>query len=279
MDTQSRLVLLFLLALVLGTVWYLFIHPRQKRRRIDRQPFPADWLAILRRRVPFYDRMSPDHRRQLRQLIKRFLQEKRFIGCAGQIITDEIRITIAAQACLLLLDRPSSEYARLRFILVYPDDFIAEHPWQDEAGVVSHERHVLSGESWDDGRVVLAWDSVEEGVIEPEDGYNVVLHEFAHQLDQEAGAANGLPLLSSKEAYADWARTFSRAFAELQHEAETRQHSVMDHYGATDPAEFFAVATETFYEKPGLMAEHHPGLFEQLRGYYRVDPRQWQDHS
>ncbi len=278
MDMQSRLALLFLLAVVLGTVWYLFIYPHQKRRWLDRRPFPEQWLEVVRRRLPFYDRMPAAQQRELQNLIKRFLHDKRFIGCAGQAITDEIRVTVAAQACLLLLGRPTSEYAGLRAILIYPDDFVAEHHYQDDAGVVFQERHALSGESWDDGRVILAWDSVEEGVLDPGDGYNVVLHEFAHQLDQETGVANGLPLLSSRQALDRWAETFSREYRRLQEAAEYGEHAVMDFYGATEPAEFFAVATETFYEKPHLLAERHPELFQQLRDYYRLDPRQWQGH-
>lgn len=278
MDMQSRLTLLFLLALVLGTVWYLFIYPHQKRRWLDRQPFPEDWLEVLRRRLPFHDRMPAEQQRELQNLVKRFLHDKRFIGCAGQVITDEIRVTVAAQACLLLLGRPTSEYADLRAILVYPDNFVAEHLHQDDAGVVSHERHALSGESWNDGRVILAWDSVEEGVLDPGDGYNVVLHEFAHQLDQETGAANGLPLLSSRQALDQWADIFSREYQHLQKAAEHGDHAVMDFYGATEPAEFFAVATETFYEKPHRLAAHHPELYQQLRHYYRVDPRHWHPH-
>lgn len=277
-DLQSRLVLGFLVLLVLVSALSLFVYPTYRRRRIDMRPFPSTWLAILRRRLPFFDGMPEPKQHQLQQLIKRFVHRKRFIGVAGLSITDEVRVTIAAQACLLLLNRPGSEYSQLRTILVYPREFLAEHVQQDAQGLVSHERHVLAGESWDNGRIVLAWDSVERGARNFSDGFNVVLHEFAHQLDQESGVANGAPLLHSKGAYAAWAQAFTDEFHSLQRAAATGNPSVFDYYGASDPAEFFAVATETFYERPHSLAQHHPDLFRQLSDYYQVDPRQWQRH-
>ena len=275
MEQGTLLILLSLLALVLLTAAGLFLYPVWRRRRIDRAVFPGHWVSILRRRLPFFDGMSPEQQYELQQLIKRFIHDKRFVGVAGQPIDDELRVTIAAQACLLLLNRPGSEYGSLRTILVYPREFIARHVAQDEAGLVRDERHVLAGESWDNGRIVLAWDSVERGARDFSDGYNVVLHEFAHQLDQESGYANGAPLLTSKGAYSAWARAFNEEFQSLQRAAASHSKSLFDYYGATDPAEFFAVATETFYECPQQMAEQHPELFGQLRHYYRVDPRDW----
>jgi MtfA peptidase len=213
---------------------------------------------------------------QLQQLITRFLDRKNIIGCAGLQITDEIRLTIAAHACLLLLNRPSNEYAELRRILVYPSSFLVEHDVADDAGIVSAGRHVLSGESWSNGKVILAWDNVAHGVHDFSDGYNVVLHEFAHQLDHQSGVTNGAPLLHSRSAYQNWTRVFSEEFTQLQHASDSQINTLIDQYGATDPAEFFAVVTETFYEKPQQLANHHPELFEQLKTYYHVDPRDWQ---
>lgn len=275
MDFQSQLIILLLFVTVVITALWLFVYPGYRRRRLDRQPFPRDWEHIVRRSLPFYDGMPAEQQRELKNLIKRFLDDKTFVPCAGQSVDDEVRVSIAAQACLLLLNRPTSEYGQLRHILVYPGHFRVNRPYHDEAGLVSQDHSVLAGESWDNGRLVLAWDSVEEGARDFSDGYNVVLHEFAHQLDQENGVANGSPLLQSTGGYASWAKVFSDEFEHLQQAVDSQQNSVFDYYGATHPAEFFAVATETFYEKPDEMAERHPELFGQLRDYYRVDPREW----
>ncbi|MEX1198368.1 MAG: M90 family metallopeptidase [Pseudohongiellaceae bacterium] len=274
-ELQSQLVIFSLFLAVLGAFWWLFIHPAHRRRRLDSQPFPAEWLAMLRRTLPWYDRMTREEQQALQNLIKRFLDEKVFVPCAGQPVNDAVRLSIAAQACLLLLHRQGEGYADLKYILVYPAEFRVNRPVQDDAGLVSHDRSILAGESWEDGRIVLSWDNVEEGMADLGDGYNVVLHEFAHQLDQATGFANGAPALDAKQGYETWSRVMSAAFEQLEHAAEAGQPSLFDYYGATDPAEFFAVATEVFYEKPAAMADQHPDVFAQLLGYYRVDPRKW----
>jgi Mlc titration factor MtfA (ptsG expression regulator) len=188
-----------------------------------------------------------------------------------------MRVTIAGQACLLLLNRPSRVYPGLETVLVYPTAFLAPRNQVDAAGVVTEMRQDLLGESWGDGRVLLSWDHVRRGAHDGADGHNVVLHEFAHQLDSESGSNNGAPYLGSRESYRSWSAVLSRDFAALRTDAIYRQPSVLDHYGATSPAEFFAVATETFFEKPYQLAERHPALFAEFGKYYRVDPREWQD--
>lgn len=276
MDLQSILWLVALWSLVLAVALWLFVYPRYRRKQIDASPFPAAWLQILRRNLPVYKRMWPDQQRELRQLIKRFLDTKDFVGCAGQTIDDTVRVTIAAHACLLLVGRPTLEYQDLRSILVYPTGFRVAHDSHDEFGLVTEDEHFLIGESWSNGKVILAWDSVQRSVRNFSDGENVVLHEFAHQLDHESGVTNGAPLLYNKGAYGDWARIFSAEFAKLQEESATDNASLIDHYGASNPAEFFAVVTETFYERPYELASRHLALFEELKSYYRVDPREWQ---
>jgi Mlc titration factor MtfA (ptsG expression regulator) len=215
-------------------------------------------------------------RLQLRKLIKQFLHQVHFDGAAGLEITDEIRVTIAAEACMLLLNRPSGVFPRLRYIIVYPTSFIVDHAQIDESGVAAQHPRGLLGESWQNGKVILAWDSVLHGARNFLDGRNVVLHEFAHQLDSETGSTNGAPLLFGPSAYRVWAEVLSDEFADLQSRTRRGKRSLMDDYGATNPAEFFAVATETFFEKPRQMAEHHEELFETLLAYYRIDPRDWQ---
>lgn len=279
MDLQSTLIVTLLWLIVVAVALSLFVYPRYRRRKLDEQQFPAAWLPILRKNLSVYKMLWPDQQTQLRKLITRFLDSKKFIGCAGQQIDDEIRVTIAAHACLLLLNRPSHEYADLRSILVYPSSFKVTRDKRDEIGLVSSNEAILAGESWSTGKVILAWDNVERGVRDFSDGYNVVLHEFAHQLDHESGVTNGSPLLYSKGAYRNWARIFSEEFAALQHATDEARHTLIDQYGATDPAEFFAVVTETFYERPHELADRHPALFEELKSYYLVDPREWQSRK
>lgn len=261
-----------LLALALALLAY---YPRWRLARALALPLPQTSLAILQRKIAIYAGMPPDVQRQLQRLVVQFLHQKKMIGCAGLVISEEIRVTIAGQACLLLLNRPTRVYPMLSTILVYPFSFAVERADVGPGGVVTATQDDLLGESWGDGRVILAWDHVQSGAADWTDGQNLVLHEFAHQLDSESGITNGAPLLGSASRYRSWAAVLSRDFAQLQHDAFYQQQGVLDHYGATDPAEFFAVATETFFEKPQQMAQHHPELFAEFEKYYRVDPRAW----
>lgn len=266
---------LILIAVVVVALVAAMAYPGWRLRRVLAQPMPAAWDAILRRNIPVYPRMPADLQAQLRRLVQQFLHQKKFVGCEGLEIDDEVRVTIAGQACLLLLNRPSRVYPRLHAVLVYPSAFIVPRNQVDEAGVVTEARQDLLGESWEDGRVVLSWDHVQRGAHDWTDGQNVVLHEFAHQLDSESGHNNGAPYLGSRSSYRNWADVLSRDFAGLRADAAYGQPTVMDHYGANSPAEFFAVATETFFEKPYQMAERHGELFSEFLKYYRVDPREW----
>ncbi len=265
---------LFFSLIVVGIVLALFI-PRWRLKRALKAPFPPEWVEIVERNIQVYRNLPMPLRLQLRQLIKQFLHHKTFTGAGGLEITDEIRVTIAAEACLLVLNRNSNVYPNLRFIIVYPTTFIAQHQNVDEAGVMQGESRDLLGESWQNGKVILSWDSVLSGARNFTDGRNVVLHEFAHQLDSETGSTNGAPLLGGASSYRSWAAVLSEEFNELQDDTRHKKRSLMDQYGATNPAEFFAVATETFFEKPKQMAKHHQELFEVLKSYYRIDPREW----
>lgn len=188
-----------------------------------------------------------------------------------------MRVAIAGQACLLLLNRSSDVYPALRAILLYPGAFAAPRQDVGPGGVVTPFKQTMLGESWQDGRVVLSWDDAARGALEW-DGHNVVLHEFAHQLDSESGSTNGAPYLGSAASYRSWSEVLSRDYAHLRRAAWLgSQDSVLDHYGATSPAEFFAVATEAFYGKPWQLAARHPALYDELSKYYRVDPRTWLD--
>ena len=251
------------------------LYPGWRLKRVLARPLPAALQALLARNIPVYRSMPPDLRAQLQRLVQQFLHQKKFVGCEGLAIDDEIRVTIAGQACLLLLNRPSRVYPALHTVLVYPSAFLVPRRQVDAAGVITDTRQDLLGESWGDGRVVLSWDHVRRGAREGTDGQNVVLHEFAHQLDSESGSNNGAPYLGSQSSYRSWAAVLSRDFANLRADALYQQQTVLDHYGATSPAEFFAVATETFFEKPYQMADFHPELYAEFLKYYRVDPRAW----
>jgi Mlc titration factor MtfA (ptsG expression regulator) len=247
----------------------------RRRRRLRAISFPAAWRSILRRRVPAYLHLPSELRAQLERHMQVFLAEKGFTGCDGLEVTEEMRVTIAAQACLLLLNRHEDYFPRLHSILVYPGPFIVERLRLEPSGVLQEHRQALSGESWTLGQVVLSWDDVVEGAANPDDGRNVVLHEFAHQLDQEKGYANGAPGLRSRDARERWARVLGEAFAELQRRIAWGEPSTFSAYGASSPAEFFAVATEVFFEQPRLMAIAHPALYAEFRDLYRVDPDKW----
>jgi Mlc titration factor MtfA (ptsG expression regulator) len=259
-----------LIGVIIALVW-----PKYRLKRAISAPFPNEWVNYLEQNIAIYRNLPDALRMQLRRLIKQFLHEKHFSGAGGLEITDEIRVTIAAEACMLLLNRRSHVYPALRYIIVYPSAFVVERSDTQANGVVSEGRKGVLGESWSNGKVILAWDNVLHGSRNFVDGQNVVLHEFAHQLDSESGSTNGAPLLAGDNCLRTWARTLSGEFEELQRDAWRGRRSLLDHYGATNPAEFFAVATETFFEKPTQMSDNHAELFEVMKCYYRVDPREW----
>lgn len=245
---------------------------RRRRERLRSKPMTSRWKSILARNVPYIALLPALDRQELSGHIQVLLAEKKFAGCAGIEITDEIRLTIAAQAALLLLHRNTDYFPTMRTILVYPDLFMVEHSHVQEDGTVLEEAVEQAGESWYGGPVILSWEDVLAGAADPHDGYNVVLHEFAHQLDDESGAADGAPALGSLARYQAWAKAFGREYEQLQDAVLAERLSLLDEYGAESPAEFFAVATECFFERPRALRRKHPELYMQLSGYYRQDP-------
>lgn len=242
----------------------------RRRKRLRAQPFPEAWRAVVARNVPLYRVLPEADREELLGHIQVFLAEKRFEGCGGLALTDEIRVTIAAQACILLLRREHDYFPELHNVLVYPNAFKTTQK-NHENGLVSERDVVTLGQSWTRGNVILAWDATHGGAVNMHDGHNVVLHEFAHQLDQEDGVADGAPNLPVRGMYGPWARVLGAEFARLQLPGK----HLMDKYGSTNPAEFFAVVTEVFFEKPRQMRKKHPELYDQLRGFYQLDPADW----
>ncbi len=245
-----------------------------RRQRIARQPFPAAWRDIVRRRVPLASELPATQQLRLKKQIQVLLADVPVIGCAGLEVDDEVRVTIAAQAAFLLLGRGGS-FGNLRQVLVYPGHFVVPRSEVGAGGVVHEGRDVLAGQSWQRGQVIVAWDAVLDGAADPHDGANVVMHEFAHQLDQDTGAANGAPYVGRGALQRDWARVMNHEFDLLLARLARAEPGLIGPYAATSPAEFFAVATELFFERPAALAAERPELYEQLRRCYRLDPTSW----
>jgi len=271
---------LAMLGLLVGAwLWGPALVAGLRRARVRRQPFPKAWREILRRRMPAFARLPADVQLQLKKHAQVLLAEKPFIGCAGLAVTEEMRVLVAVQAALLLLNRHAGYFSNLRQILIYPGAFVVARETADGSGLTHDTRRVLAGESWQQGQVLLSWDDVLAGAADPQDGNNVVLHEFAHQLDQESGPANGAPWLGGRERRARWAKVMNAEFAQLQQRLAHGEPGLIGSYGASDPAEFFAVTTEVFFERPAELAHAHPVLYRELQQFYRADPLHWLDSS
>ena len=269
------MIAIYLIFIIVTIVVISLAYPGWRDKRILKCSFPTHWQATVHRRLPFFEKLSDAEQKQLQDMIKLFVAKKYYYGCGGLEINDDIRVTIAAEACLLLLNRKTGVYPSLKHILVYPSAFKVDRQQHNQDGTVSHKNSGLLGESWDTSKVILSWDSVEHGIQNFNDGHNVVLHEFSHQLDSQSGSANGAPLLK-KNSYQLWAKVLTKEFKALVKASEEHNKAVMDYYGATNPAEFFAVATEAFFEKPQQMSNKHPELYNEFKTYYCVDPLLWE---
>ena len=271
----QTVVILLIVGLAIAGILAYPVLMKRRRDRLQHRLFPPLWQALVEHNLPIYTRLSAAERRQLQGLIQVFLAEKQFIGCQGLQVSDEMRLTIAASACLLLLNGRGNYFPNLRSILIYPSAYFATNTQRVGPYVVEEERVARLGESWVRDQVVLAWDQVKRDAQNWQDGHNVVLHEFAHQLDQADGEAEGVPILPRRADYATWAEVMRDEYQQLCHQVQRGQRTVMNAYGATNPAEFFAVATETFFEAPKSLLKHHPALYGLLRDYYKLDPVQW----
>ncbi len=245
---------------------------KRRRARLQRTPLPDAWRETLERRVPYYQRLPADQRERLHGLVQVFLAEKRFEGCGGLDLTDEVRLVVAAQACVLLLGREHDFYPRLDSILVYPAGFVTNEEMEEVDGIVGVDDGERTGESWAQGALVLSWQDIEEDIAHPDDGWNVVFHEFAHQLGDETGGEEGVPVLPDAAAQARWAEVLEREYEALARAFARGRRTFLDDYGADSPAEFFAVVTEHFFEEPAPLKVRHPDLYEQFRLFYGQDP-------
>jgi hypothetical protein len=257
----------------------MFGFRRRKRNKLRAQPLSDTAWALIDRNVPYIRELSPADREELAGIVQILLAEKYFEGCGGLEMTEEIRLTIAAQAAVLLLHRDTDFYPTLRSILVYPAAYIAASRDVQPDGTVIEGPQARLGESWFRGSLVLSWTDVIHGARDPHDGQNVVFHEFAHQLDGESGAMDGAPALGAATRYQAWARVLGAEYKQLLADVHAGQRSLIDRYGATNPSEFFAVITELFFEHPVALQREHPALYEQLLSFYRQDPAAPQNHA
>ncbi len=248
---------------------------RRKRERILEQPFPEGWRDLIARNLGYWRWLTAEERSTLEQLVQVFLAEKTLLGCGGLELDDEIRLTIAANACMLLIGLDHDLYAEVQTVLVYPSTVRApqlERSLFDTSVEVVEPEPAIHGEAHLRGPVILVWDAVKHDSRHPTLGHNVVFHEFAHKLDMLDNSVDGTPPLSTRAAYERWSRVCGEVYFDLRRRSDAGEHTFLDPYAATSEAEFFAVATETFFETPHAMCATHPELYELLRDYYRQDP-------
>ena len=258
-------------AVFFGLRWLL---RRRRRGKLLAAPLSAERRAIAVRAVPLYNKLPDDLRVRLEGLVNRFLDEVDFYGQQGLDVTEEMRVTIAVQACFLIVNKENRWFHSLRTVHLYPAAF--KNRLTEIRGAVHAEKQtVRSGESWARGPVILAWDHACYGAFVPHDGRNVVFHEFAHQLDEQTGVVDGAPTLDEDQSATKWARVFQAAYARLRSDLGAGRASLIDPYGATSPAEFFAVVTEIFFERPWDLRQAEPDLYAELSQYYRLDPATW----
>lgn len=246
---------------------------RKKHRKVlIKRTFPDAWLGIINDRVPYFYLLPEDLQIKLKGIIQILLDEKTFEGCGGLKMTDEIRVTIAVQAGILLLGDISDYYPALYSILVYPHSYFADYKSPQPDGTVIEGVQPRSGESWDRGNVVLSWNHTLNGAADPFDGHNLVFHEFAHQLDYEYRATNNGLLTGESTNKTNWINILEQEYYRLIDQLSKGFPTLIDPYAATNLAEFFAVSTELFFEKPMDLRSLHTDWFQQLKLFYNQNP-------
>lgn len=241
----------------------------RRRRKLLAQPFPAAWQAILHRDVGLYAQLDAGERSKLRDDLRIFVAEKNWEASKDFELTEAMQVIVAANACLLTLAMDGDPLSHARTIIIQPQPYVAPQPRMQNG--IAHAGMRSSGTAYLNGPVVLSWRDILQNSRNPHDGRNVVLHEFAHQLDMTGGVVDGTPPLVQRELYPVWQRVMTEEFERLTHAAEHGLGTLLSHYGATNPAEFFAVSTECFFERPMQLREMHPELYALLRAYYRQD--------
>ena len=260
---------------IIATILYWPIHKTRKRTTISIRPFPMQWEQALSTYWPIFSRIPYGLKQKLRKQIQLFMAEKQIVGCQGLRLNEQERVIIAAQACLLIINKSFDHFDPLKTILVYPSSFITNREVNLGNGTVASDKRVLSGESWDTGRIIISWQDTVDGVADDTDGANVIIHEFAHLLDHQSGSSNGAPILNKSSDYDTWSVVWNDAFSRFLTSLEDGKTPLFNPYGASNPAEFFAVVSEVFFENGQLLKNHEPALYEQLKHYYEVDTKEW----
>ena len=240
-----------------------------RRRRALRSPFPERWRSLLAGRLPWWSRLEGGERRRMEELVREFTAVKLWEGAGGFSPGEDVRVTIAAEACLLVLGLDLDHYRDVTSIIVYPTAALRTGERSLRAGIVTETPLALRGEAMLHGPVLIVWDDVLQSVRHPDRGHNVVHHEFAHKLDMRDGYADGIPAIASRAQRSRFETVTAAEFRRLE-DGETAH--LLDPYGATNRAEFFAVATEAFFDRPVLLRGEAPDLFAVLRDFYRQDP-------
>jgi len=267
-------------------VWGKAYLVEYRRQRWQAVPLTQNQVQLLQQNMPLYRRLPQALRLQLNGHIQVFLAEKSFVGGNDFAVTNDMRLLVAANACLLLLNRHSNYFINVKTVVLYPSAYRVDQQTRDGV-VVDNSQQVRLGESWPWGTIVLSWSDSLAGSVNEQDGQNVILHEFAHQLDQQNGGATGTPKLKNKNMYKQWHSIFSQEYFELKRnickgkggvidgDSVMDGDSVINSYGATNEAEFFAVVTESFFERPQALRQQHSALYQLLYRYYQVDPVSW----
>jgi Mlc titration factor MtfA (ptsG expression regulator) len=246
----------------------------RRRRRILEHPFPEPWIGHIRGNVAHYEYLDDKEQKRLRDLAQVFIAEKHWEGAGGLELTDEIRVTIAAQACLLILGLKHALYRRVESIVVYPSTVLTRPEGASifsVGGDLPEPSTPIIGQAFRRGPVILVWDAVKSGGIDPRDGHNVVYHEFAHKLDMLTGAADGVPPLAGRKEEIQWIEVLTREYEAHKARAERGATTFLDPYALENGAEFFAVATEHFFEQPQQMERDHPAMYKVLLDFYGQD--------
>ena len=265
---------LSVLVLITGLIAYRYWSKKQTRNELLSTPLNDEERAIISDQVPLTKRLPPELRSKLEGKISLFLHQIEFIGCDGLEVTDEMRLSIATQACMLVANT-DTWYKNLYTILIYPGAFKSRR--QVQSGyVVTEEETVRLGESWARGPVVLSWAHSQQGAINERDGHNVVFHEFAHQIDDLSGHTDGVPVLRRDQSFAEWAQAFLDGYEAHLTNLKTGRHTVIDPYGAEGHEEFFAVTVEVFFERPRDLYQQEPAIYDELSKLFQIDPKNWQ---
>jgi len=246
-----------------------------RRRRLLAEPFPQHWEVLLRRHVRHYSIVGEAERARLRDLVRVLIAEKEWVGCGGLHVTETMKLVIAASASVLALGFDGFDaYRRVQSILIYPGPFRTPNPDDGYEDDELSDR-VIGGQAWYRGPVILNWPDVEAEAAEPDLGFNLTIHEFAHQLDFLDGETNGTPPLATREAEARWERVMTAAYERHLDRLKSHRESFFTEHAGDDPGEFFADATEAYFCRPHDLEAEEPDVFNVLMDYFRCDPRPW----